>query len=247
MNPAEWDTCCAPNEMLGFLRESGRSSDRKLRLFACACVREVWQLLADDRSRQAVEVAERYADGSADELELKAARGLAQVAVRETHVTAAFNRDRDIRLEAETRVREATADTVHREAETAAKSAAHRVAQAAAKEAWLPLQETPPGARTWVAGEAARGAMLKAQCDLLRDLFGSPFRALPVVEATWQTPEVRGLAETIYAQRSFGRLSEIAEGLAAAGCADADLLAHLRSPGPHARGCFALDAVLGKS
>jgi hypothetical protein len=41
------------------------------------------------------------------------------------------------------------------------------------------------------------------------------------------------------------RLAVLADALEDAGCADPDLLAHLRGPGPHVRGCWALDLVLG--
>jgi len=64
---------------------------------------------------------------------------------------------------------------------------------------------------------------------------------------------VRRLAEEAYEQRVMpagtldpARLAVLADALEEAGCTDADLLAHLREPGPHVRGCDVLDRLLGR-
>jgi hypothetical protein len=81
MQESEWLECRSPTEMLRFL--GPRISGRKLRLYGCAGCRRLWWMLWDERSRNAVEVSERFADGLASAEELNAAAALAQEAVRE--------------------------------------------------------------------------------------------------------------------------------------------------------------------
>jgi hypothetical protein len=78
---AEFLTCEDPYLLVQWAQE--RTTDRKLRLLACACCRQVWQQLPDPRSRRAVEVAEQFADGLATPKELtkayKAACGVGNI------------------------------------------------------------------------------------------------------------------------------------------------------------------------
>ncbi len=82
--------------------------------------------------------------------------------------------------------------------------------------------------------------------DVVRDIVGYPFRSI-AFSPTWRTATTVAIAAGAYADRAFERLPVLADALEDAGCDSEPLLAHLRGPGPHARGCWALDAVLGKT
>jgi hypothetical protein len=73
----QWRTCENPDAMLDAIAGSPRATNRRLRLFACGCVRRAWDLLQGDNEepvRRAVEFAERLAEGGADAAE-RAAMG----------------------------------------------------------------------------------------------------------------------------------------------------------------------------
>jgi hypothetical protein len=92
---------------------------------------------------------------------------------------------------------------------------------------------------------AARSGVAGYQCRLLRDIFGNLFRPV-TLDPTWPTPTVVGLAQTIYDNRAFDRLPELADALEGAGCTNADVLDHCREQGEHVRGCWVVDLILGK-
>jgi hypothetical protein len=105
--------------------------------------------------------------------------------------------------------------------------------------------------------EVTKKAEMCYQSGLLRCIFANPFRPAPSIEPNWLAWNDRiipRMASTIYEERSLpsghldpARLAVLADALEEVGCSDAELLGHLRGPGPHVRGCFAVDAVLGKS
>lgn len=65
MDETQWNSADFSKYMLSFLAKHGHASARKLRLFCCACCRRVWHSETHELIRRAVEVAERFADGSA--------------------------------------------------------------------------------------------------------------------------------------------------------------------------------------
>src|SRR5262245_32417765 len=87
MTEPEWLACTDTGPMLAFLK--GKATDRKWWLFACACCVRVWHLLSDERSRRAVDVAERYAEGRASTRDIEAAGAAALGAVEAVRATYA--------------------------------------------------------------------------------------------------------------------------------------------------------------
>jgi hypothetical protein len=106
---------------------------------------------------------------------------------------------------------------------------------------------------TWIRAERAESA---AHAGLVRCLFGSPFRPAPAADPAWlawQGGTVPKLARAAYEEGLLpegaldpARLAVLADALEDAGCADPELLGHLRGPGPHVRGCWAVDLLLGR-
>ena len=83
-------------------------------------------------------------------------------------------------------------------------------------------------------------------CAIVRDVFGNPFRPV-VFSPEWRTDTVLALTRQMYAAREFGAMPILADALQDAGCDNTDILEHCRGDGPHVRGCWVVDLVLGKS
>jgi hypothetical protein len=246
--------------MLHWLRESGKATDRGLRLFACACVRRAWHLLLDDRSRRAVEASERYADGQADGEALRAAaeaalytqrgdRDATRNAAEAAFVAAYAPHIRTVYTVLPEAVRAAGnlgyAEKAFDPPENFACFAAIFVAQATAAHAAGDAEEY---------SKSLYDVEHAAQAELVRDLFWDPLGRHAGPFLLNGNPDLLLLARAAYDERRLpegtldaGRLAVLADALEESGCTDAGLLGHLRSPGPHVRGCHALDLVLGKT
>jgi hypothetical protein len=252
MTEAEWLECVSPQKMREHL-ESVAPSERKLRLFAAACCRRVARWFVGPRQSAALDELERYAEGQVSAEELERA-GTADDAPDEWHDDLTDD-ENDV---------DTIDDTI--DTRNAAYEAIGAVYQATASD---PPGEGQPtyyhrlydtithvvaaagyGA---VAADRINGRILFAQAEervalanLLRDIFGNPFR-LPALDPTWRTSTAVAIAQNVYESRDFGAMPILADALQDAGCDDEELLAHCRDPKQvHVRGCWVVDAVLGK-
>lgn len=229
-----WSMSADPVKMLGCLRDNrgrGRPSqtcfsdaiNRRLRLLACACCRRIWHMYYDERSQRAVQVAELFADTLATLNDVQAALAASE---------AVYNRTCSVARSATT--------ALEPDAYDAALSSITYAACAFAFSA----------AARW---SGARDSEHRIQADLLRDIFGNPFRPVVIEPAwlAWNDGTIPKLAQVIYEERELpsghfdrGQLAILADALEEAGCGDAGLLGHLRGEGPHVRGCHVFDALL---
>jgi hypothetical protein len=279
MNEQQWLSSDDPAAMLAHIK--GKASDRKVRLFAVACCRQVFEQLTDPRSRKAVEVAERYADGAVDGAQLRHADEGADG-------TAAFAANQPA-------------------ASMAGWVAYWRVLDNGVI-AGLTGNGAVEMVCAWGLDNRTGDPLVPAstQAALLRDLVGNPWlvverehdadpapftvwsrkenpgvgRRLLTIKDSWLTPTVLAIARRAYDEHCpADALAVLADALSDAGCTSEDILRHLRGQercwgcsllgaeesgwcavcdrhtdeicwislrGPHARGCWALDLVLGK-
>lgn len=279
MTEQEWLTSEDPQAMLRRLGEPGsvsgsdpegrayrrRITDRKLRLFACAAARQVWHLLTDRRSRNAVEVAERFADGLATAEDMKNA-----------HADAYYD---DVSPEFTSEMAWATCSRGVVQVERHLLRWFSVSTRLAAEQAAL-LRD--------IIGNSWRAVRLPWEWKGVTHHSPEAFERLVregKLLCPWLTPTVLAVARATYDERpgrecarckgrgeirdvSFeindtcgschgvGRIADgtldptnllvLADALEDAGCDAGELLGHLRSPGPHVRGCWAVDLVLGK-
>jgi len=199
-------------QLVQFLRQVG--SERRLRLFACACVRGVPDLPGDARLLRAVAAAEDFAEGRLNAADLE------RVRIGTYDVLAEYQFQNEI----------ATHPTFGDDDPA--------VGLVAAVCELLHL-DTAVSLPSWLREPFPYRATLY-------DVFGNPFRPVTVAAEwlAWRDGLVVEMARSIYDERRFVDGPILADALEEAGCAEPALLGHLRSPGRHVRGCWAIDLLL---
>lgn len=246
MTEAEWLACGDPGVLLA---RRGRISQRQLMLFGCACCHRHMELLREERCRRAIEAAEEFADGLCPPDVLRNAREFIRYKHQELYWPvewpslypqaaawlAAFDDPAAERLQAERGAREPFDDMLCAMKDEVSALLACVVARPAAGEA-------ASDADFQTAYDRERAA----QCDLLRDILGNPFRP-GNFSRQWSTDTVLALARTVYESRDFSAMPILADALQDAGCTDEEVLNHCRDTTQvHVRGCWVVDLVLGK-
>jgi hypothetical protein len=221
MTEAEWLACEDPIPMIEHVRQTirvGRAEGRKNYLLAVACCRLVWELIEDERLRRGVLWAEAFADDTTDPNEWHDIVSGVHYAYQGVYSS--------------------TGGGLHQRF-----NGEHAIALAVSRL----MQKVPSYATAdvLVASTNSEG-FNPAGATLLREVFGNPFRTT-AFSASWRTDTAVTLARTMYESREFSAMPILADALQDAGCDSEDILNYCRGEGPHVRGCWVVDLVLGKA
>jgi hypothetical protein len=238
MTKAEWLQCADPDELLQLLEsrasswrarwlpwpgvQPDRTILRKVRLFVSACYRFDWPSL-DATDRKRYELFERYADGLASSRQLhEHARAVGRS--MGPGYESLFLHD---------------ARVYERQPFLAARRAA----------LWAGHSPSPAEHGGFVPCLALAPHRLRWLCDLLRDIVGNPFQRVIIDPSclSWNEGCLGKMARDIYDARRYEELPVLADALEEAGCTNQDILAHCRQGSEHARGCWVLDLLRGRS
>lgn len=251
MTEQEWLACADPGPMLRALfplvkpgiAGSLFESQERFRRFAVACARRVDALLGP-HDRKALDLLDRYID-TGNHADLRAARTARKAAERALIGTFAAS---DFANHLQFRARELANRVVRVCAEGRPTRAAMAYGEALGVVPYLvalnadptPTDEEWQGAR-----RDPDPAELAAQSDLLRDIFGNPFRRV-AWQPEWVTETTESLALRMHETRDFAAMPVLADALEDAGCDNADILEHCRANTAHVRGCWVVALLLGR-
>jgi hypothetical protein len=229
MTEQEWLEGTDPLAMLAEL--GTRARPRKVRLAACACVRRFWALLRYPGPRRALELAERFADDRATTEEREQMRLQA-----EQWAWDAPQFDQPTYRAVSATLLEDAGEALRRTIELIRTQAVHEA-----------LHESPWGRGEQRLQQEAEAAELRALGQVMHEQWGNPFQpvAREAAWTSWGDGAARRIAEAIAEREAYEELPFLADALVDAGCTAEALISHLRAAGPHRRGCWALDLVLG--
>lgn len=233
MTEAEWLT----TSEVETLWSSTPLSPRKERLLCVACCNCVRNFYTDQIVHVAIETAEQYADGNINEPHLLATRAAVYASLSPVVEEAA------------------RPDFGAQDAKNAVRIACEEwpnsldCAEVVASAVWCREHDVQGGPADSPDGykpfESATSVMREKLCQFLRDIGGNPFHPV-TFDPAWRTSTVLALASQMYNTRDFTPMPILADALQDAGCEHEDILTHCRGPGPHIRGCWVVDLVLGK-
>jgi hypothetical protein len=262
MTEVDWVTSPEIGPLINWLYFKTQVSDRKLRLFSVECARPVLIHLGHfaESATRLLSLTEVFADGELPPHELNQPRQELLNAWREYDQECVFgNRGQGGELSVEELELWAVAnygvnavvggtlcaeerdqpDSQYRQRGFSHAWLSRAFPSVAAAEATAALVE----AGDWMDG--IRNEVAQYQRRLLHDIMGNPFHPVSC-NPEWRTCTVVALANQMYNSRDFSAIPILADALEDAGCTEADILGHLRGPGPHVRGCWVLDLLLDK-
>jgi hypothetical protein len=254
MTEEEWVASKNPSAMLASMFRSGIVSERKLRLFAVACCTMNSNLFNDPSERKGIIAAEKVADDAISETE----RELVQEGLYDLrdYRWDSSHGESELALCLPCEILDSHFGT------TEATELIAVIRNLAWHQMWSRLRRSERLADRLV-GQArlfrflfsarsrartraeVEDRLFDEQARIVRDIFGNPYRPV-TFDPHWHTSDVLGLARAIYDDRAFDRLPILADALMDAGCADEQVHGHCRGEGPHVRGCWVVDLVLGK-
>lgn len=219
MTEDAWRSLTRVGPLMGFAFNTRGATDRRRDLFACACCRLAHDWELPDREADALDAAERYLDGL--------------ISRRTWQKRGTAVRTKDV-------VWERMATPWERDFRRC-------VAELFYEESHWRIPDDLRYAVERVSSAEYAGAFERKLCAALRDIFGNPFRP-GAFDPGWRTDTAIAIARQMYESRDFAAMPILADALQDTGCDDEDALRHCRDPHQvHVRGCWVVDAVLGKT